>query len=283
FDRVGKTYWVQTQMDGKYRTKPEDIGRAWVRAKNGAMVPLSAVIEVSEITGPSRIDHFNGQLTTMVMGQPAPGYSSGELIKILAEKSDQILPKTMTYAYEGLYYQEILVGSQAMYIMILALIMVYLILAAQYENLALPAAVMLAVPYGVLGAFAAVWVVPFLNNNVYFQIGLLVLIGLSAKNAILVVEYAEEARRHGKNLYDATMEAAKVRYRPMMMTSAAFVLGVLPLAIATGAGAMSRMSIGIAMLGGTLAATFIERYFIPVLYYWVMSLYLKFKKPKQVS
>ncbi len=281
FDRVGKTYWVQTQMDGKYRTKPEDIGRAWVRSNNGSLVPLSALITITETTGPSRIDHFNGQLTTLVMGQPASGYSSGELIKYLEEKSKQILPSTMTYAYEGLYYQEILVGSQAVYIMIFALIMVYLILAAQYENIVLPMAVMLAVPYGVLGAFTAVWVIPFLNNNVYFQIGLLVLIGLSAKNAILVVEYAEEARRHGKNVYDATMEAAKVRYRPMMMTSAAFVLGVLPLAIATGAGSMSRMSIGIAMLGGTLAATFIERYFIPVLYYWVMSLYLKFLNRKK--
>ena len=152
-----------------------------------------------------------------------------------------------------------------------ALILVYLILAALYERWTLPISIMLAVPYGIMGAYAVVWLIPWLNNNVFFQIGLLTLIALSAKNAILVVEFAEEQRHEGKSIYDAAMEAARLRYRPMMMTSFAFLAGMLPLIFSSGAGAGGRFSIGIAMFGGMLSATFIERYFIPYLYYWVAT------------
>jgi HAE1 family hydrophobic/amphiphilic exporter-1/multidrug efflux pump len=283
FDKNGKTYWVQMQSDAPYRATPEDIGRAWVRSSSGQMIPLSSVIKVTMSSAPSSIEHFNGILSTTVMGSPAPGYSSGEIIKVIEKAGDTLLPSSASYDWDGLYLQEKLVGSKALIIMGFALIMVYLILAALYERWTLPISIMLAVPYGIMGAYAVVWIIPFLNNNVFFQIGLLTLIALSAKNAILVVEFAEEQRHAGKNIYDAAMEAARLRYRPMMMTSFAFLAGMLPLIFSSGAGAGGRFSIGVAMFGGMLAATFIERYFIPYLYYWVATFQEKIAPHKENS
>lgn len=280
FDKNGKTYWVQMQSDSPYRATPEDIGRAWVRSSSGQLVPLSSVVTAKMSSAPSSIEHFNGVLSTTVMGSPAAGYSSGDLIKILEEKGDTLLPSTVSYDWDGLYLQEKLVGSKALMIMAFALVMVYLILAALYERWTLPISIMLAVPYGIMGAYTVVWLIPFLNNNVFFQIGLLTLIALSAKNAILVVEFAEEQRLMGKSVYDSAMESARLRYRPMMMTSFAFLAGMLPLIFSSGAGAMGRFSIGVAMFGGMLAATFIERYFIPFLYYWVATAQEKFATSK---
>ncbi|MDP1784787.1 MAG: multidrug efflux RND transporter permease subunit [Sulfuricurvum sp.] len=280
FDKNGKTYWVQMQSDSVYRATPEDIGRAWVRSNSGQLVPLSSVVHVKMSSAPSSIEHFNGVLSTTVMGSPAPGYSSGDLIKILEFKADTVLPNTISYDWDGLYLQEKLVGSKALMIIAFALVMVYLILAALYERWTLPISIMLAVPYGIMGAYTVVWLIPFLNNNVFFQIGLLTLIALSAKNAILVVEFAEEQRQMGKSIYDSAMEAARLRYRPMMMTSFAFLAGMLPLIFSSGAGSMGRMAIGIAMFGGMLSATFIERYFIPYLYFWVATLQEKFSPVK---
>jgi hydrophobe/amphiphile efflux-1 (HAE1) family protein len=276
FDKNGKTYWVQVQSDIEHRSKPEDIGKAWVRSANGKMLPLSNFVSVSQSSAPATIEHFNGNLATTIMGSPAEGYSSGEVIKTLENLGDTILPVGTTYDWDGLYYQEKLVGSKAFVIMAFALLLVYLILAALYEKWALPISIMLAVPYGIMGAYTVVWLIPFLNNNVYFQIGLLTLIGLSAKNAILVVEFAEDQRKEGKSIYEASMEAARLRYRPMMMTSMAFLGGLLPLILSSGAGAASRFAIGVAMFGGMLAATFIERYFIPFLYYWVATIRERF-------
>ncbi len=276
FDKNGKTYWVQMQSDSPYRSTPEDIGRAWVRSNTGMLVPLSSVVTVKMSSAPSSIEHFNGVLSTTIMGSPAPGYSSGDIIKTIESTADTLLPANATYDWEGLYLQEKMVGGKAFFILGFALIMVYLILAALYERWTLPISIMLAVPYGIMGAYAVVWVIPWLNNNVFFQIGLLTLIALSAKNAILVVEFAEEQRLMGKSIYDATMEAARLRYRPMMMTSFAFLAGMLPLIFSSGAGAAGRFSIGVAMFGGMLAATFIERYFIPYLYYWVATTQEKF-------
>ncbi len=272
FDKNGKTYWVQMQSDAPYRSNPQDIGRAWVRSSSGVLVPLSSVIRVSMSSAPSSIEHFNGVLSTTVMGSPNPGYSSGDLIKLLEAKADTVLSSNLTYDWDGLYLQEKLVGSKSLLIIAFALIMVYLILSALYEKWTLPISIMLAVPYGIFGAYVVVWLIPFLNNNVFFQIGLLTLIALSAKNAILVVEFAEEQRQEGKSIYDAAMEAARLRYRPMMMTSFAFLAGMLPLIFSSGAGSSGRFSIGVAMFGGMLAATFIERYFIPYLYFWVCTL-----------
>jgi hydrophobe/amphiphile efflux-1 (HAE1) family protein len=271
FDKNGKTYWVQVQSDAEFRSKPEDIGKAWVRSSSGKLLPLSNFVRVHPSSAPSTIEHFNGSLATTIMGSPAAGFSSGEIIKLLEHLGDTVLPGNTTYDWEGLYLQEKLVGSKAFVIMAFALVLVYLILAALYEKWMLPISIMLAVPYGIAGAYAVVWVIPFLNNNVFFQIGLLTLIGLSAKNAILVVEFAEDQRKEGKSIYDATMEAARLRFRPMMMTSVAFLAGMLPLIMSSGAGAMSRFSIGVAMFGGMMAATFIERFFIPFLYYWVAT------------
>ena len=283
FDKNGKTYWVQMQSDAPYRATPNDIGRAWVRSSSGQLVPLSSVVHVSMSSAPSSIEHFNGVLSTTVMGSPSPGYSSGEIIGILEQTADTILPSSISYDWDGLYLQEKLVGSKALVIMTFALIMVYLILAALYERWTLPISIMLAVPYGIMGAYTVVWLIPFLNNNVFFQIGLLTLIALSAKNAILVVEFAEEQRHSGKSIYDAAMEAARLRYRPMMMTSFAFLAGMLPLIFSSGAGAAGRFSIGVAMFGGMLAATFIERYFIPYLYYWVATFQEKIAPHKEDS
>jgi HAE1 family hydrophobic/amphiphilic exporter-1/multidrug efflux pump len=283
FDRNGKTYWVQMQSDSMYRATPEDIGRAWVRASNGQLIPLSSVVHVTMSSAPSSIEHFNGVLCTTVMGSPSPGFSSGELIKTLENKADTLLPNSVSYDWEGLYLQEKLVGSKALMIMAFALVMVYLILAALYERWTLPISIMLAVPYGIMGAYTVVWLIPFLNNNVFFQIGLLTLIALSAKNAILVVEFAEEQRHLGHSIYDSAMEAARLRYRPMMMTSFAFLAGMLPLIFSSGAGSAGRFSIGVAMFGGMLAATFIERYFIPFLYYWVSTIKEKIAPEKGVS
>ncbi|PHM17870.1 MAG: hydrophobe/amphiphile efflux-1 family RND transporter [Sulfuricurvum sp. PD_MW2] len=283
FDKNGKTYWVQMQSDSPYRATPEDIGRAWVRSSSGQLVPLSSVVTAKMSSAPSSIEHFNGVLCTTVMGSPSPGYSSGDLIKVLEEKGDTVLPNTISYDWEGLYLQEKLVGSKALMIMAFALVMVYLILSALYERWTLPISIMLAVPYGIMGAYTVVWLIPFLNNNVFFQIGLLTLIALSAKNAILVVEFAEEQRLLGKSVYDSAMEAARLRYRPMMMTSFAFLAGMLPLIFSSGAGSAGRFSIGVAMFGGMLAATFIERYFIPFLYYWVATAQEKFAARKGVD
>lgn len=283
FDKNGKTYWVQMQSDSPYRATPEDIGRAWVRSSSGQLVPLSSVVTVTMSSAPSSIEHFNGVLCTTVMGSPSPGYSSGDLIKILEAKGDTVLPSTVSYDWEGLYLQEKLVGSKAFMIIAFALVMVYLILAALYERWTLPISIMLAVPYGIMGAYTVVWLIPWLNNNVFFQIGLLTLIALSAKNAILVVEFAEEQRQLGKSIYDAAMEAARLRYRPMMMTSFAFLAGMLPLIFSSGAGSAGRFSIGVAMFGGMMAATFIERYFIPFLYYWVSTFKEKYAPDKGAS
>ncbi|MDD5211841.1 MAG: multidrug efflux RND transporter permease subunit [Sulfuricurvum sp.] len=280
FDKNGKVYWVQMQSDAPYRATPEDIGRAWVRSSSGQMIPLSSVIKVTMSSAPSSIEHFNGVLSTTIMGSPAPGYSSGDIIKVIEKTGTTLLPTSASYDWDGLYLQEKLVGSKALIIMGFALIMVYLILAALYERWTLPISIMLAVPYGIMGAYTVVWLIPFLNNNVFFQIGLLTLIALSAKNAILVVEFAEEQRHEGKNIYDAAMEAARLRYRPMMMTSFAFLAGMLPLIFSSGAGAGGRFSIGIAMFGGMLSATFIERYFIPYLYYWVATFQEKISPKK---
>ncbi len=271
FDKNGKTYWVQVQSEAQYRSKPEDIGKAWVRSQSGKLLPLSNFVRVQPSSAPSTIEHFNGSLATTIMGSPAAGFSSGEIIRVLEHLGETVLPGNTTYDWDGLYLQEKLVGSKAFVIMAFALVLVYLILAALYEKWILPISIMLAVPYGIAGAYAVVWVIPFLNNNVFFQIGLLTLIGLSAKNAILVVEFAEDQRKEGKSIYDATMEAARLRFRPMMMTSVAFLAGMLPLIMSSGAGAASRFSIGVAMFGGMMAATFIERFFIPFLYYWVAT------------
>jgi multidrug efflux pump subunit AcrB len=247
---------------------PKDLGKVYVRSQGREMVPLSALLDVSFISGPEVIERFNGFPSVKLLGAAAPGFSSGQAIAAMESLADQELPADFGYAWSGTAYQEKVTGGSATQVFGFGLVAVFLILAAQYERWSLPIAVLLAVPFAVFGAFLAVWL-RGQANDVFFQIGLVTLIGLAAKNAILIVEFAAQRHAEGMPLKEAAAEGARLRLRPIVMTSLAFVLGVLPLAIATGAGAASRHSIGTGVLGGMLGATFIAIFFIPVFYYLV--------------
>jgi multidrug efflux pump subunit AcrB len=235
------------------------------------MIPLNSIISVRQESAPVTIEHFNTILSVPISATLKPGVSTGEAIDALNKISKESLPPAIMTSWDGIAYQQLKVQDRAQNILLFALIIVFLILAAQYEAWILPLAVMLSIPFGMTGAYIALWITGQ-NNDVFFQIGLLTLVALAAKNAILVIQFAEEERKGGKSIYDATISAARLRYRPMMMTSLAFVFGILPLALSSGAGAESRHSIGIGILGGMIAATFVERYFIPYLYYQISIL-----------
>jgi HAE1 family hydrophobic/amphiphilic exporter-1/multidrug efflux pump len=267
FNRDGRVYRVQMQSEGKFRAHPEDLRDVSVRAAGGAMVPLTAIATVANVTGPDIIERFNLFPSARLFGDPAPGFSSGQALAAMEQVAAENLPAGYTLAWSGQSFQEKTSGQSTLGIFALAVLMVFLILAAQYERLTLPFAVILAVPFAVFGAFLAVWL-RGLYNDLYLQIGLVTLVGLAAKNAILIVEFAAHMHREGKSLADAAIEAARLRFRPIVMTSLAFILGVLPLAISTGAGAASRHSIGTGVIGGMLAATFIAVLFIPLFFVW---------------
>jgi HAE1 family hydrophobic/amphiphilic exporter-1 len=235
------------------------------------MVSLASLVNVREGTAPQVITHYNLFRSVEITGSAAPGYSSGQAIQAMEALSDRVLPAGMSYEWSGLSLEEIKAGSQAVAIFGLGLLLVYLTLAGQYESLTLPFIIMLAVPLGVLGALVATWG-RGLINDVYAQIGLVMLIGLSAKNGILLVEFAEQLREKGMSIAEAAVEAARIRLRPILMTSMAFIIGVLPLVFATGAGQEGRHSVGTAVVGGMIAATFLNLAFIPVLYVVVKRL-----------
>jgi HAE1 family hydrophobic/amphiphilic exporter-1/multidrug efflux pump len=265
FNRDGRVYRVQMQSDAKFRAHPEDLRDVAVRSADGAMIPLTAIASVQQITGPDFIERFNLFPAARLFGDPAPGYSSGQALAAMEEVAAEVLPEGYTLAWSGQSYQEKTSGQNTLAIFALAVLMVFLILAAQYERITLPFAVILAVPFAVFGAFLAVWL-RGLYNDLYLQIGLVTLVGLAAKNAILIVEFAAHMHREGMELKQAAVEAARLRFRPIVMTSLAFILGVLPLALSTGAGAASRHSIGTGVIGGMLAATFIAVLFIPLFF-----------------
>jgi multidrug efflux pump len=268
FNRQGRVYRVQLQSDAKYRMHPEDLRDVSVRSASGAMIPLTALATVKSVTGPDLIERFNLFPAARLSGEPTPGYSSGQALAVLEEVAAQVLPEGYSLAWSGVSYQEKTSSQSTAGIFGLAVLMVFLILAAQYERITLPFAVILAVPFAVFGAFLAVWL-RGINNDRYLQIGLVTLVGLAAKNAILIVEFAAHmAREGGMSLRDAAVEAARLRFRPIVMTSLAFILGVVPLAISTGAGAASRHSIGTGVIGGMLAATFIAVLFVPSFFVW---------------
>jgi HAE1 family hydrophobic/amphiphilic exporter-1/multidrug efflux pump len=269
FNRDGRVYRVQMQSDAKFRAHPEDLREVSVRSAGGAMIPLTAIAAVEQVTGPDFIERFNLFSSARLSGEPAAGYSSGQGLAAMEEVAAQVLPDGYTLAWSGQSYQEKTSGQNTLAIFGLAVLMVFLILAAQYERLTLPFAVILAVPFAVFGAFLAVWL-RGLYNDLYLQIGLVTLVGLAAKNAILIVEFAAHLHRDGMGLKEAAVEAARLRFRPIVMTSLAFILGVLPLALSTGAGAASRHSIGTGVIGGMLAATFIAVLFIPQFFVWTM-------------
>jgi HAE1 family hydrophobic/amphiphilic exporter-1/multidrug efflux pump len=268
FNQFGRTYRVQLQGEAEYRSQPQDLERVFVRSVKGEMVPLSSLVAVREITGPDVIERYNTFPSAKVIGSAAPGYSSGEAIAAMEEIARRTLPADFSFAWTGSAYLEKQTGGSSAIVFAAAIVMVFLILAAQYERWSLPIAVLLAVPFALFGALLAIWL-RGLSNDVYFQIGLVTLIALTAKNAILIVEFALLEGERGRSAYDAAIAAARLRFRPIVMTSLAFILGVLPLALSRGAGAASRHSIGTGVIGGMLAATFIAVLFVPVFYVWL--------------
>jgi len=257
---------VIVQSDARYRQDPGDLTRLYTRSKDGHMVPLSALVTTQWVAGPDLLPHFNGFPAAKINGNPAPGFSSGDAIGAMEATAKEVLPPGYTFAWSGLAFEEKKSGGTSMIAFVFGLIIVFLVLAAQYESWTLPGAVMSAVPFGILGALATNWI-RGLENDVYFQIGLLVLIGLGAKNAVLRVSAAVEFRHQGKTIMEATVLAGEQRLRPIIMTSLAFAMGCLPLALAMGAGANARHSIGTGIIGGMLGETTLAMLYVPLLFY----------------
>ena len=278
FNKFGRTYKVQIQSESDYRSRPDDLNKVYVRSQSGQMIPLGSLIHVRWITGPENQERFNVFDSAKVIGGPAPGYSSGEAIAAMQEVTRDTLGDDFTIAWTGSAYQEIATGGTSAQIFIFALIVVFLILAAQYERWKLPLAVLMAVPFALFGAILATWARD-LSNDVYFQVALVTLIGLAAKNAILIVEFAILKLDEGVDLIPAAIEAAHLRFRPILMTSLAFVLGCVPLVLSSGAGAASRHSLGTGIIGGMLGATFIATFLIPLFFVLIMRVGTR-KKPK---
>ena len=276
FTRIGKIFRVTIQADAPYRMTPESLGELYVRSDTGKMVPLSTLAHVERTSGPESLKRENGFLAASMNVNAAQGYSSGDVIQAVDAES-QYLPSGYYVDWTGQAFHEKRIGSSSAAAFAFGLIIVFLILAAQFERWSLPIAVVMAVPYSVLGALVATYFRGF-SNDIYFQIGLLVLIGLTAKNAILIVEFAAQKMEEGMEARQAALEAAKLRLRPIVMTSMAFILGVIPLATATGAGAAARQSMGTGVLGGMLAATFITTFFIPVFFTWFVSKKIKARR-----
>ena len=274
FNYQGRVLKVLLQADAPYRSRPEDLSRYYIPSKKGgvdSMVPLNSVVTASWTMAPPAVDHFNGYGTIQIVGGAAPGHSSGEAMAAMVDIVKQDLPAGIGYEWAGQSYQEILSGQQAPILFALSLLVVFLALAALYESWSIPVAVMLVVPLGILGAVTFTWL-RGLENDVYFKVGMIAVIGLSAKNAILIIEFANTMRQAGRGLLDATMEACRLRLRPILMTSIAFILGVLPLAVSSGAGANSRHAIGTGVMGGMVGATALGVLFVPIFFVVVRRL-----------
>ena len=271
FTLYGRTYKVNMQAIDNYRDNPNNMQNIFVKSKDGELLPLSSFVTLKKQVGADIVERFNLFQAAKVSGQPAPGYSSGDALNAIEEVSKEVLPEGYTIAWVGTAYQEKQIGGSSAQAFIFGIVFLFLILAALYEKWLLPIAVVLAVPFAIFGAILATNL-RGLDNNIYFQVGLLVLAGLAAKNAILIVEFALQKRKEGYNLIDSALEAAKVRLRPIVMTSLAFTIGVMPLAISEGAGAASKHSIGTGVIGGMLTATFIAIVFIPLFYILISRL-----------
>ena len=265
FNKFGKTYQVRVQADQQFRLQPEDIRRLEVRNRAGAMIPLGTLATVHQTLGPQIVPRYNLSPSATITGAAAPGVSSGEALALMEQLASSQLPQSMGFEWTGMAFQEKRVGSQAAYVFALAVVMVYLVLAAQYESWLMPAAVTMVVPLALLGTVAAV-AARGMDNNIYTQIGIVLIIALASKNAILIVEFARELRGKGRSITEAAVEASRLRFRPILMTSFAFILGIVPLLYATGAGAASRRSLGTAVFGGMIAATVLAVFFVPVFY-----------------
>lgn len=265
FNRSGKTYRVQVQADQQFRKQPNDITALYVRNQQNQLIPLSVLAKVEFKTGPENLERFNGFVAAKITGSAAIGISSGEAIQAVQDIGASVLPDGYQVEWTGQAYQEQNSGSTTSLAFGFAILMVFLILAAQYERWSLPVAVILSIPFALLGAFGAIWL-RGMPNDIYFQIGLVVLVGLAAKNAILIVEFAQQQRDKGMSLIDASLQAAKLRFRPIVMTSLAFTLGVFPLVVSQGAGSAARQSMGTGVFGGMLVATFVATIFVPMFF-----------------
>lgn len=277
FNKFGRVYRVFMQAEDSYRTKADDISRLYVRTETGGMVPLSTLLDIQEIVGPETISHYNLYRSTEIDGDSGKGYSSGQAIQAMEELAEEVLPEGMGYEWSGTSYQEIKAGNMAPLIFALSIVFVFLFLAALYESWSMPFMVMLAVPLALMGAMLAQYL-RGLTNDVYCQIGLVMLIGLASKNAILIVEFAKQRREEGLPVLEAAMQAAMIRLRPILMTAFAFILGVFPLVIASGAGAESRHSLGTAVFGGMILSTMLSLIVVPVFYVVIEN--LRERKPK---
>jgi multidrug efflux pump len=265
FNRFGRTYSVRVQADAPFRAHPDDIGLLKVRNAAGDMIPLSALVDVKPAAGPERAMRYNGFLAADVNGGPAPGYSSGQAQEAIARIAAETLPRGVSFEWTDLTYQQILAGNTAVWVFPLSVLLVFLVLAALYESLVLPLSILLIVPMALFAAMAGVWLTHG-DNNIFTQIGFIVLVGLSAKNAILIVEFARELELAGKPPMEAAIEAARLRLRPILMTSMAFVMGTLPLVYAFGAGAEMRRAMGIAVFSGMIGVTAFGLFLTPVFY-----------------
>ncbi|HET7208931.1 MAG TPA: multidrug efflux RND transporter permease subunit [Terriglobales bacterium] len=265
FDFNNRSYRVYIQADKQFRSRAQDIREFYVRSDNGAMIPLENLVSITQTTTPQVISHYNLFRAAEIDGAAAPGVSSGQAISAMEQLSSKVLPQGFSHEWTGLSLEELASGSTSLLLFGLGTLVVYLTLSAQYESFVLPFIVLLAVPMAMLGALGAQWM-RGLQNDVYCQIGLVMLVGLSSKNAILIVEFAEQLRERGLSVRDAAVEAARIRLRPILMTSLAFILGVVPLVIATGAGEAGRHSVGTTVFGGMIMSTVLNLFFIPVLY-----------------
>ncbi len=271
FNKFGRVYQVRAQAEAKYRAEPDDIRRLEMRNRAGDMIPLSTVATVKRSYGPQIINRYNMYPSASITGEPAAGRSTGEALQLMEQIADRDLPAGMGYEWTGMAYQEKRVGGEAIWVFSMAVLLVYLVLAAQYESWFIPWAVILVVPLGLLGAVAAVSL-RGMDNNIYTQIGIVLIIALASKNSILIVAFARELRARGETIHHAAAHAARLRFRPILMTSFAFILGVVPLAIATGAGAAGQRALGTAVFGGMLASTMLAVFFVPAFFVVFQSL-----------
>jgi hydrophobe/amphiphile efflux-1 (HAE1) family protein len=281
FNKYGRTWQVLMSSEARYRKRPEDVAAIHVRSDRGEMVPVGAVANIRYTSGPDTLERFNNLPAVTVLGSGAPGVSSGQVLEKIEKVAKEALPADFSFDWSGASLQEKRSGGTSIVALVAGAFMAFLILAAQYERWSLPLSVMLALPFGTFGALAAIWInnlvlTPLLgraplSNDVYFQIGLVTLLGLAAKNAILIVEYALLKSEEGLSIPAASVEAARLRFRPILMTSLAFILGVSPLVFSTGAGAGARHSVGSGVMGGMLAATFLAIFFVPFFFKLIMQ------------
>jgi HAE1 family hydrophobic/amphiphilic exporter-1 len=265
FNKFGRVYQVRLQAEAKYRAEPKDIEQLEVRNREGEMLPLGTLAEIKKSFGPQIVNRYNTYPAAAITGEPAQGKSTGEALQLMEQIASRSMPAGMGYEWTGMAYQEKKVGGEAIWIFAMAVLLVYLVLAAQYESWFIPWAVILVVPLGVMGAIGAVSV-RGMDNNVYTQIGIVLIIALASKNSILIVEFARELRARGHSIREAAAEAARMRFRPILMTSFAFILGVVPLMVAHGAGAAGQQALGTAVFGGMLASTILAVFFVPAFY-----------------